>query len=36
MMQKHITGTHLGILILVMYFAAQTVDANEIYINSGW
>jgi len=27
-----ITGTHLGILILVMYFAAQTVDANEIYI----
>ncbi|MGY8864640.1 MAG: hypothetical protein ACKVJK_03310, partial [Methylophagaceae bacterium] len=27
------TGTHLGILILVMYFAAQTCMANEIYIN---
>ena len=28
-----ITGTHLGILVIALYFGAQTCNANEIYIN---
>ena len=28
-----ITGTHLGILVIVLYFGAQACYANEIYIN---
>jgi len=28
-----ITGTHLGILVIALYFGAQTCNANEVYIN---
>ena len=28
-----ITGTHLGILVIALYFSAQACMANEIYIN---
>ena len=28
-----ITGTHLGILVMVLYFSAQACYANEIYVN---
>jgi hypothetical protein len=28
-----ITGTHLGILVIALYFGAQACQANEIYIN---
>ena len=28
-----LTGTHLGILVIALYFGAQTCYANEIYIN---
>ena len=29
---KKITGTYLGILVIALYFTAQTCYANEIYI----
>ena len=28
-----LTGTHLGILVILLYFGAQSCMANEIYIN---
>jgi hypothetical protein len=28
-----LTGTHLGVLVIVLYFTAQSCMANEIYIN---
>ena len=28
-----ITGTHLGVLVIVLYFTAQSCMANDIYIH---